>query len=891
MLATLREHHPGASFTVLVLDADLEALGISDELPGLPGGRVLGMAEVLGANYGLLAAANAPAALDMAVLPHLVHAVFAAGEQSLIYVGAGQRIVGPMSELLELVDAHEVAVVARPTSRAGTLVAAPEVGRGAFSRQLIGLRAGRSVDALLAAWPRYFTSAGDGGTESIRGWIDSIPARVADVGVLHHAGYGLDPSSLSKVELSKMAAADGPNAVLEANGAPVRVVDFSELDPGAPSAWIDAHQQLRLSGAPVLAALVEHQVADLQAAGMTADATSGQDASIPYVRLDDGLLLGETVRSLLVDGILAGEVKRSPFSDAGRAELYRYLNKPYGRGQGAGLTRLHMAIWERRADLRGSYPHIDGPDGAGFAGWLCLHGTQQEGLVPELLPPTPELAYRDADPHVHENPPRWGVNVVGFFTAELGVGEAARLLVAGLDAASIPTLPIQGQLLPPSRREHEFDYAQIDEAAYPINIICINGDGIPVFAREAGRSFFADRYTIALWFWEVGDPPASWSPAYEFVDEVWVVSQHAYDVIAPVSPVPVVHVTLPLVVPELVPATRAELGMPEQGFVFLYIHDYHSVAARKNPLGHIEAFRRAFPMGSGAKLVLKSTNADTHPQEHERVTLAAGGREDITLIDGYLSSAEKNSMIAACDCYVSLHRAEGFGLTVAEAMLLGKPVIATRHGGTLEFMNDRNSYLVGWEPVAVGEGAYPYAADALWAEPDLGCAAALMRHVFEARDEAEERGHAARRELAERHSAPAAGATMKRRLAVVHERLIERGERTLNLAQLPALSPREEMRQVSGAPPALEWRRDRLGRLKSLVYRPVVNWARAYVKHQAILEQETRATVTRLDDGLREVARTVHDEHNAQHAETLAVLRRLEAELAGLRRRLDGLDD
>jgi glycosyltransferase involved in cell wall biosynthesis len=888
MLATLREHHPDASFTVLLLDGDPAVL---EDVQGLSGARVLGMVEVLGENYGLLAAANAPAALDIAVLPYLARAVLAAGEQSLIYVGAGQRIVGPMSELLELLDTHQVALVAHPISGADTLVAAPEVGRGTFSRQLIGLRAGKSVAALLAAWPRYFTSAGDEGAESIRGWMDSIPARVQDVGVLRHPGYGLDPTSLSTVELGETAAVDGCEPVLEADGAPVRVVDFGELDPDAPSAWLAAHRQLRLSTESGLAALVQHQVADLQATGMTPAAIDRPDTSVPYVRLDDGLLLGETVRSLLVEGILSGEVKRSPFSDAGRVELYRYLNQPDGRGEGAGLTRLHMAIWERRADLRGSYPHIDGPDGAGFAGWLCLHGAEQEGLVSELLPPVPGLAYRDADPHVHENPPRWGANVVGFFTAELGVGEAARLLVAGLDAACIPTLPIQGQLLPPSRREHEFDYAQIDEAAYPINIICINGDGIPVFAREAGRSFFADRYTIALWFWEVGDPPANWSPAYEFVDEVWVVSQHAYDIIAPVCPVPVVHVTLPLVVPEFVPATRAELGMPEQGFVFLYIHDYHSVAARKNPLGHVEAFRRAFPAGGGAQLVLKSTNADKHPQEHERVTLAAAGREDITLIDGYLSAAEKNSMIAACDCYLSLHRAEGFGLTVAEAMLLGKPVIATRYGGTLEFMNDHNAYLVDWGPVMVGEGSYPYAADALWAEPDVDHAAALMRHALGAREEAEERGQAARRELLQRHSPAVAGATMKRRLAAVHEHLLESGKRTLNLAHLPALSLDEEMRQVSSSPPALEWPHDQLGRLRSLAYRPIVNWARAYVKYQAILDGEARATTKRLDDGLREVARTMQDEHNAQHAETLAVLRRLEAELAGLRQRMDGMED
>ena len=116
--------------------------------------------------------------------------------------------------------------------------------------------------------------------------------------------------------------------------------------------------------------------------------------------------------------------------------------------------------------------------------------------------------------------------------------------------------------MPSSRRGAAFAYSGPDEAAYPINIVCINGDGIPVFAREAGRSFFAERYTIALWWWEVGDPPAGWSEAYRFLDEVWVGSQHIYDAIAPTSPVPVVRITLPVLEPEVASRTRGQLGLP-----------------------------------------------------------------------------------------------------------------------------------------------------------------------------------------------------------------------------------------------------------------------------------------------------------------------------------------
>ncbi len=858
---TLREHHPDARLTVLLLDGDRGAVGEIEHARLLELGDVLGEHEA-----GLLAAANPPGALALALLPHLARRLLGSDVESLLYLGHGQRVLGPLDELQALLSAHQVVLVARcapdPAAVAGSFTG--EGARGAFSRELIGLRKGRSTDGLLAVWPHWFADIEDDGDEAVRAWLEQIPAICEDVGVLRDAGYGLDPWTLAR-----RSVAEGAGGGLRVDGHPGLVLDLRGLDPRGPAGLFEGGNRVQLSSAPVLAGLVERHAQELLAAGFEQD----RERAEPFARLRDGLRPTPTIRAELVRAIARGAVTRSPFTQEGRAQLYEFLNQPGERGGEAGLTRLHLAIWEAREDLRSGYPHLDGPDGAGLAGWLCLHGVEQEGLVGELLPPTPEVAFRDADPHVHVSEPRWGVNVAGFFTAELGVGEAARLLIAGLDAAGVPALPIQGKLMPSSRRGAAFAYSGPDEAAYPINIVCINGDGIPVFAREAGRSFFAERYTIALWWWEVGDPPAGWSEAYRFLDEVWVGSQHIYDAIAPTSPVPVVRITLPVLEPEVASRTRGQLGLPEQGFLFLYLHDYHSVAARKNPLGLIEAFRRAFEPGSGARLVLKSINAAAWPDEHERVALAAAGHPDISLIDAYVSGSEKNAMIAHCDCYVSLHRSEGFGLTAAEAMLLEKPVIATRYGGTLEFMNDANSYLVDWESARVGEDAHPYPADGVWAEPDLDRAAELMRLVLSEPERARARGRRARAELLEKHSPAVAGAAMERRLALIHERLRGEGARALNLAHLPP-SQDETIQSRIAASPRIEWGDGRVGRLKGLAYRPLANWARAYGEHQSEIDTELSHAIAQVDARLREVAQTLHDQQQAHHAETLAALRR-----------------
>jgi glycosyltransferase involved in cell wall biosynthesis len=876
MTSTLREHHPDASLTILLLDAE------PGEVPGIAGARVLGPRSVMGEHWGLLAAANPPGALTMAALPYLMRVVLDTQNGPAVFLGAGQRLLAPLTHLLELLVDHEIVLVARAAGGATLVAGGDECARGSYSRQLLGLRAGPSTIALLDAWPRYFTTAGDDGAGAVRAWIDGLPARVQSVGILRDPGYGLDPWTLASGSLSVLANKDGDG--LAVDGRPVRALDFSELDPHDPASWSEGEDRVRLSSSPPLAKLAERQAEDLRAA---ASGTSVA-AAVPYAHLDDGLRLTDTIRTLLVEAIIEGSITRSPFSDQGRREFYRYLNGPARHGSGARLTRLHMAIWDNRPDLRSAYPHIDGPDGEGYAGWLCLHASEQEGLVPELLPPTPAIAYRDADPHSHEEEPWWGVNVVGFFTAELGVGEAARLLIAGLDARGIPALPVQGHLLPPSRQGADFAYVRPNEAAYPISIICINGDGVPVFAREAGRSFFAGRHTIALWWWEVGDPPPSWDQAYEFIDEVWVASRHIHDAIAARSPVPVVQITLPLMAPEVASRTRAQLGLPQEGFIFLYMHDYHSVAGRKNPLGLIQAFRQAFASGSGAKLVIKSINAPGLSNEHERVMLAAREHPDITLIDAYVSGAEKNAMIAQCDCYVSLHRSEGFGLTPAEAMLLAKPVIATRYGGSMEYMSDENAYLVDYKLAPVGEGHSPYPADGVWAEPDLHQAATLMRRVFENREEAQKRGELARRQMLERHSPTIAGATIERRLALIHERLYRSGTRSLNVSRLPSLEENQTS-PTTGTPPVIEWGRGRMARLKWRAHRPVANWARAYVEHQSEVDTgmrraigETHELIARVDTRLREVARALGERQIARHAETLAALRRIEEELARL---------
>jgi glycosyltransferase involved in cell wall biosynthesis len=375
-----------------------------------------------------------------------------------------------------------------------------------------------------------------------------------------------------------------------------------------------------------------------------------------------------------------------------------------------------------------------------------------------------------------------GVNLVGYLRAELGVGEHARQVAGAVSAMGVPlaTCSVSGVR---SREGHEHtDLTPVPGVANPfdVNLVCLNPPGLRRWAAEVGPGFFANRLTVGYWAWELEEFPARWASALDLVDEVWMNSRHAAAGLRRCTDKPVEVFPVPVQTPRPAPVSRAELGLPD-GFLFLFIYDYLSVAERKNPVGLVQAFRQAFRPGEGPVLLLKSINGNQVPHEHDRVRNAAAGRADIILSDGYLPASHKDALLAVGDCYVSLHRAEGFGITMAEAMALGKPTIGTGYSGNLEFMTAENSYLVGWSEGAVPRGCRPYREGAKWAEPDLEEAASVMRRVYEHPEEARRVGEAARAHIARFHS-PAARAVL---LAELLRGLRARGSRSGGFAVDP----------------------------------------------------------------------------------------------------------
>ena len=339
---------------------------------------------------------------------------------------------------------------------------------------------------------------------------------------------------------------------------------------------------------------------------------------------------------------------------------------------------------------------------------------------------------------------------MGYLEAELGLGEIARKLVLASERAGIPTSTVTYRVLE-SRQEHRFEERGQGDTPYDTNIICINAPHLPRFRRDLGAGRLAGRYNIGVWFWELARFPEELHFAFNLVDEIWVASEFTRKSISVETAKPVCLVPIPLGAPPTAQLGREELGLPP-GFLYFFSFDHLSVTERKNPFGLVDAFKRAFFPSEGPTLLIRSINGAQRQDALERLQRAAAGRPDIRVVDGYILPTERDAVFEACDCYVSLHRSEGLGLTMAEAMAVGKPVIATGYSGNLTFMNERNSYLVRHGMTHTPEGCDPYPAGVEWADPDLDHAAELMRRVYEQPDEAREVGERARDDLRERHA-------------------------------------------------------------------------------------------------------------------------------------------
>jgi glycosyltransferase involved in cell wall biosynthesis len=327
-----------------------------------------------------------------------------------------------------------------------------------------------------------------------------------------------------------------------------------------------------------------------------------------------------------------------------------------------------------------------------------------------------------------------GANLIGHCRGEFGMGEQSRTVVRTFDAARMPFSVID---CPEAgfhgSADNSIDHLISDTQRYKTNIFNINANILPLHYFKFGRSFFSGHYNIGYWAWELSKCPPEFDLAFNLVDEVWAISDFVAQSVRSRSPVPVVNMPMAVSIPLLRGRySKAYFGLPPDCFQFIFTFDAASYLARKNPVAAVRAFRLAFPGGDEkVQLLLKTMNVPAQdPLWNELIAQAEMDRR-IAIMSRRLRRDEVLGLNSVCDAFVSLHRAEGFGFSLAEAMLLGKPVIATDYSGSRNFAREGTACVVNYTLVPVPEGAYPFWQDQVWAEPDVEQAAALMRRLVD----------------------------------------------------------------------------------------------------------------------------------------------------------------
>ena len=390
--------------------------------------------------------------------------------------------------------------------------------------------------------------------------------------------------------------------------------------------------------------------------------------------------------------------------------------------------------------------------------------------------------------------PRLAVNVIGFLDDALGLAQAARLYIDALRAAGVPVATTAiapdgppGVRRRPIERDGKRSHDQLRTSVEPaFNLACLNGNDLIRLARSAEGEVLARRPTIGQWAWETDVLPEAWLPAFQLLEEVWAFSTFVGENLGRLSPVPVVVVPMAVVVPDI---SQAQLRVAQDDrFTFLFMFDFFSTLRRKNAAGLIEAFARAFAPGEGPRLLLKTINGRLRPEAESELRREIAHHPDIELIDAYLDPAQNAALLARADCYVSLHRSEGFGLTLAESMALGTPVIATGYSGNTDFTTPQNSYLVEWTPTRVGPECDIYPAEGSWAEPDLNHAAELMRRVWQRPEEAHAKADRARDDIHRLYAPEVVGRLARARLERLADRSMSSARRPVASEMSAALS-------------------------------------------------------------------------------------------------------
>jgi glycosyltransferase involved in cell wall biosynthesis len=593
-------------------------------------------------------------------------------------------------------------------------------------------------------------------------WIDFVPSYYSFT-IIREYGYNVAYWNLHEREITKV------DSGYYVNSSPLRFFHFSGYSPNKPwilSKHVADKPRVVISSNSLLKELAESYGKSAVEHGWDIKSS----LAYGYSKFNEQIILTPRIRKRYRNEVIEatrGKVEFPPLVNDSQESVLAWLNKQIPES-----GRLNVSlydVWVGQPDLQAAFPLALGKEAKRLVWWAHKYGIG-EGKINEStiqIYDTPMQAVKSSNALPLTK--KLGVNVAGYFKGEFGVGQFGRLVARSAIASGLPVTTLVNSRTA-SRQDEEFQLTD-SKALYPVTIGSINADQFALWLEEIPTEVKAHSKFVGVWAWEIESFPKHMHTAFDHVDEVWAISSFVRDAIQPSTRKPVLVFPCPIIAPVISEKLdRSAIGISEHDEFNLFMFDYFSIFRRKNPLDLIEAHILAFPKETGPKLVIKTINGQSHASQQEQLRYAVGTRTDIKIINSYMSREQLHSLLSECQTYISLHRSEGYGLTLAEAMSLGKPVIATAYSGNMDFMNERNSILVPYEMVAVGNDAFPYSEDSRWAQPNIEFAANAMRELFENESLRSRTGDQARIDVAAEFTIERAAEFTRIRVEYLHKR-------------------------------------------------------------------------------------------------------------------------
>lgn len=811
-LETSAKHHPDAEHVLVLCDEADQGYD-----PQCEPFRVILAREIGIEHFADMAFRYDVMELSTAIKPFCVSHFFEHGIDEVIYLDPDLYFLSPLHSIRDAFDAGAEAVVTphinapiwddkRPSDHDMLRV-------GVFNLGFLALRRSAASIEFVRWWGQRLrmgaVSDPARGLFTDQKWCDLLPCFVPKTSVLHRPGYNLAYWNL----MHRPVRCEG--GVWMAGGEPICFVHFSGASFSDGKVFSKHQDRYDVSDIGALRDLYDAYRDEVRGHGF------GEGPSYRYAYDFDGAGRGiaPILRQMYREDLAPTGQHEYPDYD----RVLAYANEPapgVNRRRDVFISRLLHRIWKARVDLQaafdlntdagqrdfigwamtalpreygldaGAYPLVDGERGAR----LALHNAPAPDPVSEIskavlshsaslrplyrhLPASwrqrakvalTRTAFARRGAGVSGVAPEPGAALIGYARGELGMGEHVRMTAAALQAESVPfgIVNISENVLA-RQEDRRFDQFHDERADFRANLFHVNADQLPVVTARLGDHFLQRKLNIGYPAWELATFPDEWAVQLNGMEEIWAPSLFIKEALAAKVRRPVVHMPLGVELAEGFERwTRRDFGLPEGTFVLLFHFDLASYSSRKNPQATIDAFRRAFDGQKGlpAFLVMKTLSSERFGGAFRELSALVEADPRMKIIADTLSADQMHGLVNCADAFVSLHRSEGFGRGPAEAMRLGKPVVATGYSGNMDYMSDDNSFLVPYSMKPLSEGDYPFWRGQYWAEPDIDVAAEMLRSLVKDPRLAEAKGRRAALDMEQRHSRYAIGARYAARL-------------------------------------------------------------------------------------------------------------------------------